>query len=210
MAFKLYGVGIFSCTRRVALIAKERGVPYELIPVGVKEGEHKSAAYLEHQPFGQVPYILQEDGFELYESRAIGRYVATLGSGPELIPSDPKARAKFEQAASIEYSQFDPAAGAIINERIFKPFWGKTPDQERLDSELVPSFEAKLDAYEAILSKQKYLAGDEVTLADLYHLPYGAQVFSLGYGNLGKRPNVQRWWDDISSRPSWEAVKDSA
>ncbi len=49
----------------------------------------------------------------MFESRAIGRYLATQGSGPELVPTDPKARIVFEQAASIEYSQFDPVASLL-------------------------------------------------------------------------------------------------
>ena len=101
----------------------------------------------------------QDDGFELYESRAIGRYLATLGSGPELIPTDPKARAKFEQAASIEYAQFDPIAGGIVIERVFKQRRGLPADEERV-KELVHQLESKFDAYEVILGKQKYLAGD--------------------------------------------------
>jgi glutathione S-transferase len=95
----------------------------------------------------------------LYESRAIARYLATLGSGPELIPTEPKARAKFEQAASIEHSQFDPIACGILLERVFKQYWGATADEERV-SELILQLESKLDGYEAILSKQKYLASD--------------------------------------------------
>jgi len=184
MAFKLHGISSFSCTRRVALIAKERNVPYQLLPVNLEQAEHKTPAYLAHQPFGQLPYIAvrpslfllvpsstivvacsltpfeqQDDGFELYESRAIGRYVATLGSGPELIPADPKAHAKFEQAASIEYAQFDPVATGVIAEKVYKPYRGLAPDEERV-KELVPQLEGKLDGYEAILSKQKYLAGN--------------------------------------------------
>jgi hypothetical protein len=57
MAFKLHGWSISTCTRRVALIAKERNVPYEIINVNLQAGEHKQPAYLAHQPFGQIPYI---------------------------------------------------------------------------------------------------------------------------------------------------------
>jgi glutathione S-transferase len=46
-----------TCTRRVALIAKELNVPYELIPVDLLVAEHKQPPHLEHQPFGQIPYI---------------------------------------------------------------------------------------------------------------------------------------------------------
>ena len=179
MAFKLHGYNISTCTRRVAQIAKERNIPYELVPIDLPSLENKQEVHIAHHPFGQMPYITvrppsvscmtcavsyylakqQDDGFELYESRAIGRYLATLGSGPELIPTDPKARAKFEQAASVEYAQFDPIAGGILHERVFKQFHGLPADEERV-KELVPQLESKLDVYEVILSKQKYLAGD--------------------------------------------------
>jgi hypothetical protein len=95
----------------------------------------------------------------MYESRAIGRYLTTLGSGPELIPTEPKARAKFEQAASVEYAQFDPIASGIIFEKIIKQYIGLTTNEEHAKA-LITQLETKLDGYEAILSKQKYLAGD--------------------------------------------------
>jgi len=67
------------------------------------------------------------------------------------------------------------------------------------------SLEAALVAYDAILSKQAYLAGDEVSLADLYHLPYGKIVRNLGYADLfAKYPNVTRWWNALEARESWK------
>ncbi|KAH8980107.1 glutathione transferase [Lactarius akahatsu] len=208
-AIDLYGAPRSTCTRRVALIAKERNIPYNLTPVDLMKGEHTHASYREHQPFGQVPYITH-DGFELFESRAIGRYLATLGSGTELVPTEPRARAKFEQAASIEYTQFDPVASTIAYEKVFKKYLGQETN-EPLVTELVARLNSKLDAYEVILGKQKYLAGEAVTLADLYHLPYGTIIFEhLKLGGLDGRPNVQRWWKDITSRPTWQAVKDAA
>jgi glutathione S-transferase len=100
-----------------------------------------------------------EDGFELFESRAISRYLTTLGTGPQLIPTELRARARFEQAASVEYAQFDPIAGNIFRETALKQMLGQPIDQERVNAHL-PLLESKLDGYEAILSKQKYLAGD--------------------------------------------------
>jgi glutathione S-transferase len=50
----------------------------------------------------------------------------------------------------------------------------------------------KLDVYEQILSKQKYLAGDEVTLADLFHLPYAELLPKAGAKVFEERPNVSR------------------
>lgn len=186
-------------------------MPYEIVPVNFLTGEHKSPAHLEKQPFGQVPYI-DDDGFIVYESRAISRYIATKYASqgtPGLIPTELQAVAIFEQAASIEVNDFEPYAGGICLEKIFKPKRGVKTDEARA-AELAATLESKLEGYERILSKQKYLAGDNVTLADLFHLPYGNSITVLGYGHLSKTPNVARWWKDISSRASWQSVKDSA
>ena len=59
MVLKLYGMPQSTCTKRVATILKEKGVPYQFVPVDVASGEHKSPEYLKKQPFGQVPYIVR-------------------------------------------------------------------------------------------------------------------------------------------------------
>ncbi|KAG2074855.1 glutathione S-transferase [Suillus decipiens] len=208
---KLYGKPSSTCTRFVGLVCKEKNIPYELIPVDLAKGEHKDPAFLVNQPFGQVPYI-DDDEFILYESRAIGRYLSKKypNQGTALIPTDPKAEALFEQAASIEAFNFTAFVGLIVAEKVFKPRSGLQPNEERVD-ELLASLLPKLDAYDLILSKQKYLAGDSVTLADLAHLPYGTMFCGVGYAEVFEsRPNLARWWKDISNRPAWLAVKDSA
>ncbi|KAA1475510.1 glutathione S-transferase-like protein [Dentipellis sp. KUC8613] len=210
MTLKLHGFPISTCTRRVAVVAKEKNVPYEFVSVDLLNGEHKGAAYLAKQPFGQVPYI-DDEGFELFESRAIARYIATkwAAQGTPLIPTGLKAQSLFEQAASIEQNDFDSFASGYCAEKVFNPRKGIPTNEERA-AWLLTTLEAKLDAYDKILSKQKYLAGDEITLADLFHLPYGAMLIQLGQDVFSPRPNVSRWWNEISSRPSWQAVKDSA
>ncbi|KZT64429.1 glutathione transferase [Daedalea quercina L-15889] len=217
MVLKLYGAPRSTCTRRVAVVLREKGVPYELVAVDLGTDAHKTAAFLARQPFGQVPYIEEDDGFELFESRAIARYVALkyAGQGNAVVPdpADLRAYARFEQAASIELSNFDPFASQIVFEKVFKGAKGLgEPDAARVES-LTTQLLAKLDAYEVILGKQKYLAGDEVTIADLFHLTYGSMLAPVGINALEdatKRPNVARWWKDITSRPSWLAVKDGA
>jgi glutathione S-transferase len=103
---------------------------------------------------------------------------------------------------------------------------GSAPDEERVAT-LVEKLETKLAAYEAMLGKHKYLAGDDLTLADLFHLPWGAfaapQEFTW-FEDKEKYPNlsryvfqvlarecvtliVHRWWADISSRKSWKEVQ---
>ncbi|CAF0760120.1 unnamed protein product [Adineta ricciae] len=214
MPIKVYGLAMSTCTQRVTITLAEKGLKYELVNVDFAAGEHKSPKYLEEkQPFGVIPVLIDEDGFKIYESRAICRYleIKYKGKGTQLIPSkDAAAQGLFEQAVSMEISYFDPYASPIVYERVTKKMKGLgEPDEARVAT-LKQQLSEKLDVYDKILSKQPYLAGQEFTLADLFHLPYGSWLVKLGEGNLFEsRPNVKRWWDRITSRPSWKAVQES-
>jgi glutathione S-transferase len=75
---------------------------------------------------------------------------------------------------------------------------------EVLVSKLTGTLETVLAAYKTILSKQKYLAGEELTLADLYHLPYGTLIKTLGFAEVFARyPCLNAWFDGFSERESW-------
>ena len=126
MVLKLVGVGTATCTQRVMLIAHELGVPFELVNIDFAKLDHKAPAYVAVQPFGQTPY-LDDDGFKMYESRAICRYLALKygGVAKGLIP-DPASKdlhktALFEQAASTEVCNFDPSVSGLAYENIFYP-----------------------------------------------------------------------------------------
>ncbi|PPQ80284.1 hypothetical protein CVT25_003681 [Psilocybe cyanescens] len=164
MVLILHGVTDATCTRRVGTVLHEKGVQFVLKPVKWLEAEHKTPEYLEKQPFGLVPYI-DDDGFILYESRAICHYIATKYAHqgtPELVPTDLKANALFQQAVSIETSNFSEYVEKFVGEKVFKPQNGLVPDEERAKA-LLSTLGAKLDVYDKILSKQKYLAGDSKT-----------------------------------------------
>ncbi|KAJ3560689.1 hypothetical protein NP233_g10674 [Leucocoprinus birnbaumii] len=207
MVLKLYGFFGSTCTKRVATVLHEKNIPFQFINVDLSKAEHKAADFKAKQPFGQVPYI-DDEGFTLYESRAICRYLdAKYTTGTKLVPQDLKARALFEQAASIEQSNFDSIAAPLAWEKVIKKRYGQEPDEARV-TELTGRLAQKLDAYEQILSKQKYLAGDELTLADLFHLPYGALLGVAGINLIQERPHVAKWFNELSSRPSWQAVKE--
>ncbi|KAF5349188.1 hypothetical protein D9756_009376 [Leucocoprinus leucothites] len=212
MVLKLYSFPKSPNVTRIAVLLHEKKVPYDFVLVNTVEGEHKTPAYLAKHPFGQIPYM-DDDGFILYESWAIARYICEKyrDQGPDLLPTDLQKRALFEQAASVEQTNFQPHAQAIVHEGFVKELvYKQEPNKARLE-EAKKILEAKLDVYEIILSKHKYLAGDEITLADLIHLGWGAHLSRAGFNALKdtvKRPNVAWWFNELESRPSWQAVKD--
>ncbi|KAJ7710434.1 glutathione S-transferase [Mycena rosella] len=203
---KLYGSKHATCTRRVATILHELKVPFELVEVDLMAGEHKFPAYLEKQPFGQIPYI-EDEGFILYETRAICRYIAAKYPASGLIPTEPKANAIFEQAAAAEITNFDPSASKLVFETVLKPIFYKTAADAAVVEAQLAILEKKLDAYDVILSKHRYIAGESLTLADLFHIPYAPLLAAGGSDIMTQKPNVAKWYKELIARPSWLAYE---
>jgi glutathione S-transferase len=208
MVLKLYGFHLSTCTRTVATVLHEKQVPFEFIPVDLLKGEQKFPEFVAKQPFGQVPYI-DDDGYILYESRAIARYIATkyADQGTPLLPKDLKAYGLFEQAASVEVHNFHPYASKAVGENVFKKYRGLTPDPAVYEA-AITALDKNLVVYDQILEKQKYLAGNEITLADIFHVAYGSLLPAAGSNAIESKPNVDRWFKEVSGRASWQAVKD--
>jgi len=121
----------------------------------------------------------------------------------------PEARRQgFEQVASIEVSDFDPYASGWAIEKIFKPARGLQSDDTAAVTYL-DTLRTKLDGCERILTKTKWLAGDDITLADIFHLPYGTLLPQDDTNPLldPKRPHVFNWWKELIALPSWKAVR---
>jgi glutathione S-transferase len=115
-----------------------------------------------------------DDDLILFESRAIARHIA-LKAGSSLVPTEAHAATRFKQSVSTEAFNFDPHASGIAVQRVSNPRRGGKSDEARV-AELAGALAGKLEGYERILSRTEYLAGDELTIADLFHLPYGAML----------------------------------
>jgi glutathione S-transferase len=197
---KVYGHPASTCTRKVLCALAEKGVDFEFIMVDIMKGEQKSPEYLARQPFGVVP-VLEDDGFVLYESRAILRYLdAKLGG---LAPTDPKERGVMEQWISVEQSYFSPPAMKAILEVFFAPMKGTTPDQDVIAKGKADASKA-LDVLDRALAGKEWIAGS-FSIAEITYAPYIQYLFDTGAGDIVKeRANVAAWWNRISERKSWQ------
>ncbi|KAH6708809.1 glutathione S-transferase, partial [Leptodontidium sp. MPI-SDFR-AT-0119] len=131
------------------------------------------------------------------------------GQGTKLYPDENnlKGFAMFEQACSLEENYFHIPAEGIAYEKIYKLMKGEGPTDEAQVAKYAARLDSTLAVYDRVLSKQKYPAGDEVTLADLLHLPYGKIVKALGFkGTFEKYANVDKWFVALEARESWIKV----
>ncbi|PKK50312.1 hypothetical protein CI102_5301 [Trichoderma harzianum] len=211
MSIVIHGMPASVCTRRVMAVLEELEVPYKIKVVDVLSGMNNTPEHLARQPFGKIPIIVMDDDLVLYESRAISKYLCTKypekASKLTVDPTDARAFAIYEQLLSVEVTTFDPAAKDLVSEKLFKKFRGEFVDEAKVARHRA-DLGAILDVYESrLLATSKYLAGDEFTLADLFHLSWGELLSAAGETDLiDSRPNVKRWWDSIHQRRAWQTV----
>lgn len=204
----LFGAGYSVYVRAVRLALAEKGVPYDLVEVDVFADGGPPADYLERQPFGRIP-AFEHDGFRLYESGAISRYVDEAFPGPPLQPDDPKARARMNQIIGILDSYaYRTLVWDIYVERVAAPKDGRVTDEARIAAAL-PRAETCLATLEDLKGDAPWLAGARLTLADLHAAPMIA-LFRLaeeGEDLMRRHAALQRWWDAIAARPAMAATE---
>ncbi|KAH8168917.1 glutathione S-transferase domain-containing protein [Sarocladium implicatum] len=203
-AFTLYASPNSTYSKRVRLTLAEAGFDdYELVLLNLMKGEQKQPSHIQRHPFGKVPVVVFPDGFTLYESRAICKYLCKRFSFP-LLPaeSDLEASTKFDHAQMVEMTYFADFAGSIAFEKYAKKLRG-IPTDDAVVQEALKSLEAFFDVAEGFLSQQDWMAGDEFTLVDIFYIPLVERLVQVGHGDLvTSRKAVNAWWERATSRPA--------
>ncbi|TVU17833.1 hypothetical protein EJB05_33893, partial [Eragrostis curvula] len=203
---KLYGWAVSPFVARALLSLEEAGVDYEHVPMNPDAGDHRRPEHLAMNPFGQVP-VLEDGDLTLFESRAIARHVLRKHK-PELLGVGELERsAAVDVWLEVEAHQFHPPTLAIVRECIAAPLRGRARDQVVVD-ENVGKLRAVLEVYEARLGSHRYLAGDNVSIADLNHFTLMHYFMSTEYGPalVGPLPRVKAWWEELAARPAARKV----
>jgi glutathione S-transferase len=197
---KIFGHPLSTCTRKVLMTLAETNTPHELSVIDFAKGEHKQQAHLARQPFGQIP-ALDDDGFAMYESRAICRYIDEKVRGG-LVPSDLQLRAVMEQWISVETSNFTPHAMKFIYQHVFH-----RPQEAAVLEVAGKGLETALGVLDARLAKSPFLAGAQLTLADIGYMPYVEYLMGTPVKETFARfPHVTAWWNRLSERPTWQKI----
>src|SRR5476651_1776594 len=134
MALTLHGYRPSVYTRVARLALAEKGVAYDQADVNPFAPD-PPASYLALHPFNRVP-TLDHDGFVLYETGAITRYVDRAFAGPALQPADPRALARMDQIIGIvDAYAYWPLVRQVYVQAVALPRRGQTGDQKEVRSE---------------------------------------------------------------------------
>jgi len=194
----LYAWGTSNGMRaRIAL--EECGLAYQWHPIDLAKGEHKTPQFLALNPFGQIPVLVDSDGpggkpVTLHQSTAILMYAAEK-SGKHL-PKDPAARPAFLEALMGASTDITPQFGAVNAARMVKE--AHAPTVEALKGRLRNLFAA----WDGLLAKRKYAAGNELTIADLsLYAGYWRTKGAMADVVEGLK-NLERWAAEMAARPA--------
>jgi glutathione S-transferase len=183
------------------------GTKYHLNHVDYFASDHKGAEYLKINPMGTVPAAVDGD-LHIFESNAILQYAADVDNVNDKYPKDPKTRARVNSWLLWEASVWFPSCYVYLFEYIVRPLLKQEPVQSNVDAE-APKWNKLAGFLDDQLSKTKWLAGNELTIADIsvaasMHL-HAAQCIPLD-----KHPNLKRWMiDGIENLPFWQKTQDA-
>jgi len=180
--------------RRASVMLEECGLPYTTHKLDLAKGEQKKPEYLAINPVGAIPAIVDDaTKTTLAQSGAILLYLAEKTG--KFLPKDAAKKAEALQWFMQVSTDIAPGSSAIFYMTNAAP--DKTPgNQEFLEKRLLNM----LQHCDNKLAKSKYLAGDEVTVADLALIP----VIDGRKALLDKAPglaNLKRWAEEMMARP---------
>jgi glutathione S-transferase len=181
---------------------EELGLKYERIDAGMQFGIVNTPEYRKMNPMGLIPTI-DDDGFVLWESHSIVRYLAAKHGAGTLWPTDPRTRAIANQWMDWAFS-FQAAMRAV--------FWGliRTPPEKRNAAEIEEGrtkSAALAGILDAALAGRQYVAGDAFTMGDI---PIGCEVqrWMRVPVERPKHPNLEAWFARLCARPAYKKIVD--
>jgi len=191
--------------QKVVWCADELGLAYERLDVGGKFGRNDTPEYLAMNPNGLVP-VLDDDGFVLWESNAIVRYLCARERNTMLWPEDPRRRADADRWMDWQATTFTPATRDA--------FWQllRVPEPQR-DHAAIEASRVKSEKgaaiLEAHLAGREYVCGESFCAADIVVGAAAHRWLNMPLPRSA-RPNMERWYALLKSRPASRQVTHQA
>jgi glutathione S-transferase len=185
--------------QKVMWAVGELALPHERIDVGGSFGKNREPAYLAMNPNGLVP-TLEEDGFILWESNSIVRYLAAKFGAGRLEPADLQERARAHSWMDWQLSVMGPSLTGM--------FWGliRTPPEKRDYAAIDASREkstAAMSILDAQLAKAPFVAGGSFSIGDI-PVALMAYRFRRLVPERSGLNNLERWFSGIEQRAAFK------
>lgn len=189
----LYGADLSSPCNKVRFAANAMGIDYEYKKVSIKNKENRSPEFLSLHPAGKIP-VIDDEGFVLFESSAIIKYLAEKEQSPLYAP-DLKIKAKIDQWMHFVTIHIGNAMDRVLFNRVFAPLINVAADQSslRAGERFLNRF---LPVVENHLAEKAYLVGENLTLADI-NLLATLDPAEIGQIDLHKYSRISQWRNEL-------------
>ena len=195
---KILGRKTSSNVQKVLWCCSELDIPFEREDVGGPFGKNNTPEYLARNPNGLVPTI-DDDGFILWESNAIVRYLCAKHGAGKLWQSDLARRADADRWMDWQQTTLAPPMGVLFRGLLRQP-------PEAIDAEQMNGAMQKATAAMRILDAQlalhSFVAGDTLTMGDIALGNAAHRWFSLPR-ERPELPNVAKWYARLNDRPAY-------
>jgi glutathione S-transferase len=187
--------------QKVLWCCDELKLAYERIDAGLQFSRNNEPGYLEMNPMGRVPTLVDGD-FVLWESNSIIRYLAMqYGAATTLYPTEPKIRASADRWLDWALSTLQPAERPL--------FWGyiRTSAADRDVKQLAAAASEVEKLWRVIdthLKGRDYLEGNTFTLADIVIGAYARRWFGIAELVRPALPELERWYVGITQRTGFQ------
>ena len=202
----VYGTAGSTYVWSTRLALAEKGVAHELVDVPF--GAHREEPQLSRHPFAKVP-AFEHDGFLLYETQAILRYIDEGFPVAPLQPTDLHEFARMNQVMGIVDAYAWPSiAGGILVNRLLNPRLGLPVDEAAIAA-AVPDARLCLAEFARLMGERPFMAGERISLADLMVFPllhYFRRV-PEGTGPTGEHPTLAAWLRRMEDRQSVQVTR---
>ena len=199
----VYGSSLSPFVRKVLAFAAEKGIEVELKTLGLASQDPE---FREASPFGKIPGFRDGD-FAISDSTAIVTYLDAIRPEPNLIPLEPKARAR-----TIWYEEFGDTilascgAKMFFNRVVAPRFLGREGDEAVAKAAECEELPPLLEYLEGVIPDSGFLVEDRLTLADIAVASPFANLRHLSIAIDPERyPKVTRYVEAILGRPSFKS-----
>ena len=187
--------------QKAVLALEELGLAYERTDAGLQFGINRTPEYLAMNPNGLVP-TLDDDGFVLWESNAIVRYLCAKHSAGKLWPEDLKVRADADRWMDWQTATLSSAMGAGFMGLVRLPPEKRNPEAIADSLAKTTKLVGMLDAH---LAGRDCIAGAEYGMADIVLAPIMHRWFNMPCDRAAA-PNAERWYAKLMHRPACARV----
>jgi glutathione S-transferase len=199
--WQLFQFPLCPFSRKVRLMLGEKGVPHELVRESPWERRDE---FLDMNPAGQTPVLVDDKGTILIDSNAICEYFEETVEKAPMIPGTARDRAEVRRLVALFDDRLhEEVVGPLLEERMRKRIVNRDPPDTRVLRDAMRVANSHLDYLDYLLDHRRWLAGPVLSLADLTAAAHLSVADYLGGLDWRGHKQTTEWYSVMKSRPSF-------